>query len=119
MVSTRQLSKFAIEIKKYRLLYFSWQHIYCPALNQDVFFTRKGWDHIISKEGRTKQEKLRRIRVLPKAKQLLSITTTIQEMRFQFGYQHYGFVGYMGGEKIKVVIAESNGTYFFWTTFKV
>lgn len=111
--------KSKLEKKKSHLqeLYFSWGKVYCPALNKDVHFTRLGWDHLMEIKKRTGVERLKRLDILPLAKKLISITTTIQGRRFQDGYQTYNFIAYMDGPKIDVVVSESKGVFSFFSVF--
>ena len=49
-------------------------HVWCPALNADIFFTREGFDHLIGKRGilRPKSERKRRFDLLPLAQEILT-----------------------------------------------
>ncbi len=113
--------KSKLEKKKNHIydLYFSWGQVYCPALKRYVKFTRFGWDHLMEIKRRTGVERIKRLDILPLAKKLISITTTLQGRRFQDGYQTYDFVAYMDGPKIKVVISEVKGELYFFSVFDV
>jgi hypothetical protein len=49
-------------------------HIHCVILNEDIIFTREGFDHLIGKRGvlRPKSERRRRFALLPLAKEILT-----------------------------------------------
>ena len=67
------------------LIYSSWRvgPSRCPALNKDVYFTLKGWNHLIRPGGmkrRDPKDLHRRLAVLPLAKQIIEKSTTIQNI---------------------------------------
>lgn len=56
---------------KMQLLYKGWgEKLYCPSLKKDVYFTAMGWNHLRAGK-RTKQEIIRRLKLLPLAKRLI------------------------------------------------
>ena len=107
---------------KYLKLYKSWKRVYSPALKKNVYFTNKGWAHIQKEKWRTRSEKEERLKLLPQAKHILSISTTIQEKRIQKYHQlphlHYGFTALVGGVRVSVVIIEDSGQFDFLSVFK-
>lgn len=107
---------------KYLKLYKSWKKVYCPALKKDIHFTGKGWTHIQKEKWRTKSEKEERLKLLPQARHILKLTTTIQDQRMQNYHQekhlHYGFTALIGGVKVSVVVIEDSGRLDFLSVFK-
>lgn len=108
--------------EKYLKLYKSWKKIFCPAFKKNVYFTGKGWAHIQKEKWRTKSEKEERLKLLPLARHILKISTTVQEQRIQNYHQtkhlHYGFTALIGGIKVSVVIIEDRGQLDFLSVFK-
>lgn len=104
---------------KYKDLYFSWGSVHCPALKKPVHFTRLGWNHLMEIKKRTDMERKERLEILPLARKLISLTTTVQGKRFQDRYQTYEFIALMDGPKIKVVISEEKGEFYFLSVFKM
>ena len=107
-------------------LYRSFGAVKCPALqNQTVSFTSEGFNHLIyriPKQERHKRVQIMRFEMLTKAKDLLELTTTIQEYEEYFRQvkqwrhkQHHmanvkvrdwGFFGIIRGFRIKVVVRQ-------------
>lgn len=100
-------------------LYFSWKSVFCPAFKKNVHFTRLGWDHLMEVKFRTDVERKSRLEILPLAKKLIAISSTVQGKRFQDGYQTYELIALMDGPKIKVVISEVRGELYFFSVFKM
>ena len=116
-------SKLAKLNARYLRLYQSWKKVYCRALEDYVYFTNKGWQHIQQEKWRTRSEKEERLKLLPIAKKILEITTTIQDKRFQDYHRvphlHYGFTAIIGGRKYTVVVIEEKGQIDFLSVFPV
>jgi hypothetical protein len=115
-------SKIEIELNRYSKNYKSWGNVYCPALKTKVFFTKKGWEHLFVGKRRSRAEVLERVRLLPFAKKLLEITTTVQNKRFQNFHQHYTFTAFTEGTKgtkIEVVVVEDRKKIYFLSVYKV
>jgi len=116
------------------ILYKSFRSIKCPALkNQEVYFNAEGFNHLIyriPKQERDKRVQIMRFELLEKARELIGITTTLQE------YEDYltqiprwmnkkkqmtnvkicdsGLVGIIKGYRIKVVLRKiGNGKIEF------
>lgn len=108
---------------KYLRLYKSWKKVYCPALKESVHFTSKGWQHIQKEKWRTRSEKEERLKLLALARNILNISTTIQDKRLQNYHNtlhlHYGFTAIKGGVKLTVVVIEDRGQLDFLSVFKV
>lgn len=109
--------------EKYRLAYFSWESVKNPALNREVHFTNKGWQHIQQDKKRPGVEKEERLKLLYDAKHILENATFYQEKRFQeyrgVPHIHYTFIAFYNGRKIKVVTIEDQGRIDFLSVFKV
>lgn len=106
-------------MEKYLFLYKSWKKVYCPALKTYVLFTRGGWNHLFINKKRTKDEQIRRLKILPISRKILSITTTIQEIRHNKGYTSYEFIAVLEGSTVACVISESKGVYYFLSNYVV
>lgn len=81
-----------------------------PAFSEIVYISRAGWDHIVFQKKRSKAEQLRRLKALPQAQKLLETATTYQEHRSKGENQYFALVGFIEGQRIKVVI-RSKGKY--------
>ena len=115
-------SKVETELDRYSKNYKSWKDVYCPALETKVYFTNKGWEHLFEGKKRSRVEVLERVRLLPFAKKLLEITTTVQNKRFQDFHQHYTFTAFtegVKGTKIEVVVVEDRKKVYFLSVYKV
>lgn len=67
-------------------LYDSWRvsPIHCPALKKDVFFTLKGWNHLIKPGGMKKRspgDLYRRLKSLPLVLNLIESSHTYQNLK--------------------------------------
>ncbi len=76
------------------LIYASWRTSpsFCPALKSNVFFTLKGWNHLIRPGGMTKRtpgDLYRRLKVLRFAKNIIEKSTTIQGMKIKNGINYF------------------------------
>ena len=62
--------------------YNNWrkENSFSPALKKNVKITRKGWSHIFNK-NRNETDKYRRLKLLPYAKELIELSTTIQNIK--------------------------------------
>ena len=56
------------------------ENSFSPALNTNINITRKGWNHIFNK-NRNEKDKYRRLKLLPYAKELIELSTTIQNIK--------------------------------------
>ncbi|MDO8487762.1 MAG: hypothetical protein Q7S31_00410 [bacterium] len=99
--------------------YNSWGSVECPALDRPVAFTRWGWDHLMNTKFRTKVERMERLRLLPIAKKILEMSTTIQSRRYKNSRNYYEFAVLFPDGKFKVVVIENKKQYIFYSVFKV
>lgn len=117
-------------------LYNTIGRIFCPAFNQEIFFTAEGFNHIIFKGSRSEREKpsqILRFKLLPLAFKLVKMSTTHQEfeetikefeiksykklVRKTKSVKYWGVIAIIDGRKIKVIIRKigDNGTMHFWS----
>lgn len=109
--------------EKHLAIYKSWKKIYCPALEADVHFTNKGWNHLQQEKWRSKQEKESRLLLLGTAKHILGKATFFQSRRLQpyhgTQHDHIGFRAVVGGALVGVVVIEDKGQFDFLSVFRV
>src|SRR3990172_10403631 len=75
--------------------YRHWQRkpIYCPALNQKVYFTKEGWEHITGPyKPRPHSEIYRRVYLLRYVRSIINRSRTIQSVRIYKNEIFYGFI---------------------------
>jgi hypothetical protein len=110
--------------------------IHSPFLNQDVYFTSEGFNHIIFTNSRSERERssqVLRFKLLPLAVKLIKISTTYQEFEEtlkEFNVRSYkkkvsktrpvkywGVIAIIDGRKIKVILRKigDNGNVHFWS----
>ena len=110
--------------------------IRCPALNNEpVHFAAEGFNHLIYKgkrRERNKNDQITKFKLVPKAKELIGLTTTHQEYdegitdvrrkRFKKIVQetatvkYWGFVAIFNNFRIKVIVRQiGNGQRHFWS----
>lgn len=85
------ISKLKNEVKAF---YLDWSKInsYSPALQDTVYVTRFGWNHIMKKH-RLWKDTHRRLRILKFAKHLLELATTFQVVRIKSEVIFYEITG--------------------------
>lgn len=108
----KKKSKYRKVESKARRYYEEWRKTgsFSPALNEIVYVTRIGWDHLIDpRKRRTKRQKATRLEALPLAKKLIETSTTYQEKRRDKSIAYYAFVAEIGGKRIKAVVSSKNG----------
>ncbi|MEI7690835.1 MAG: hypothetical protein WCI63_04410 [bacterium] len=117
-------------------LYNVTRPIFCPALNEEVYFTAEGFNHIIFKGSRSERERpsqIMRFKLLNRALKLIGLSTTYQEYEetieeFEVkSYKHkikktksvkyWGIIAITDGRKIKVILRKigDNGQLHFWS----
>lgn len=102
---------------RYKIMYNTWKKVRCPALNAEVLFTNLGWEHLCVRKWRTTKDQEKRIQLLPLAKKLLEITTTIQSTRFQNGFMTYEFNAILDGKRVTAVISKTKEGFTFFSNF--
>jgi len=110
MGKRRRKSKLEVVQHRAWKFYQTWRQAgsFSPALQEKIFVTRLGWDHLLSpRKRRTKREKIVRLNALPLARKLLETSTTYQEHRVdkERGISYWAFVAAMDGKRIKVVVS--------------
>ena len=109
--------------------------ILCPALKEWVTFSSESFNHIIYKSGRTERDRssqIMRFKLLPKANELIALTTTYQEYEetlktFEVKRRkkrvqesktviYWGLIAIIDNRKIKVILRKiGNGKLHFWS----
>lgn len=66
-------------------MYKTWHSIYCPVMDEIVYFTSKGFNHLLSKPNRSKRRKLSeqymKLMCLDYAPTVISQSKTIRSVR--------------------------------------
>ena len=110
--------------------------IHSPVLEQDIYFTAEGFNHIIFTNSRSERERLSQIlrfKLLSLAVKLVKISTTYQEfeetlkefnvksykktVRKTKSVKYWGIIAIIDGRKIKVILRKvgENGNIHFWS----
>ena len=105
-------------------------------LEQDIYFTAEGFNHIIFTNSRSERERLSQIlrfKLLSLAVKLVKISTTYQEfeetlkefnvksykktVRKTKSVKYWGIIAIIDGRKIKVILRKvgENGNIHFWS----
>lgn len=101
--------------------YHKIKFIYCPYLKSPVIFNAGGFWHLIytgRNKKRDRQTQMLRFKLLPKAVELLKLTTTLQEYeeRKRGKIKYFGFIAILDDWKIKVIVKKAgNGAFHFWS----
>lgn len=74
-----------MEKQKAKILYFQIGRIWCPALDDYVAFSSKGFRHLMRKQGlsRSQNEQSRRFALIPFAKEIVTNSETIAKHRVE------------------------------------
>ncbi len=76
--------RFKKEVEKAKKIYFSWPNeIHCHALNENIKITRTGWEHIVNKQRRTKNQSYFRAKNFPQARKLIETINLVQDIRIE------------------------------------
>lgn len=103
---------FSKEKKQSKMLYDKLRdtRVICPALKQQVFFTLKGWNHIIANKPHKRKGKdlYRRLKLLPLAKDIISNSHTIQNNYIRKGVKYIILEAWIEkvNSKIRIVLVE-------------
>lgn len=104
----RTKSKYQKIESKAKIYYENWRKLGSdsPALNEKIYVTRFGWNHILNpRKRRSKVQKIKRLKALPLARKILETATTYQEHRQDKGINYYAFIAEAGGNRIKVAVS--------------
>jgi hypothetical protein len=107
-----------------------------PVLEQDIYFTAEGFNHIIFTNSRSERERssqILRFKLLALAVKLVKISTTYQEFEETLkeftvrsykkrinktrSVKYWGIIAIIDGRKIKVILRKigDNGNIHFWS----
>ena len=131
--------KFKETRKKAKEFYGSLSKIYCPYLGEDVNFNSEGFEHILFKSwnrGRSEIEQYTRLRLLPKAVEVIEKSHTLQEYNEENMFvrqkinsrwerrrklvKYYVFIALFPdkGIRFKVICKQiEGGKPFFWSVY--
>ena len=119
-----------------QIFYTNTRPIKSPVLEEYVYFTAEGFNHIIFKGPRSERERpsqILRFKLLPKAITLIGLSTTYQEyeetikefeiknhkkkVRKSKPVKYWGIIAIIDGRKIKVILRKigDNGQLHFWS----
>ena len=116
-------------IEEYKKYYKNIIKIFCPYFKEDVYFTSKGFNHLIYKgdrKRRTEKEIKIRLESLKYIKEIISNSGTLQEKDFKDEKDFfYAFIAIIEDKKYKVVVSSNlENKYIFrsiiprWKTSK-
>jgi len=110
--------------------------IHCPAFNNEyIYFNSEGFNHLTYKNKRSernKNDQITKFKLLPKAKQIIEISTTFQEydeglieirrkkhkkrITETMIVKYWGLIAIIKNFRIKVIVREiGNGEKHFWS----
>jgi hypothetical protein len=132
MIDVSNYDKIRSDAEKY---YRSLSECDCIALGMKVSFSSHGFNHLVYRKGRTERDKssqIMRFKLLARAYELVSLSTTIQEYENTLKefrvkkhkeklfvtkqVQYWGLIAIMGDRKIKVILRKiGNGNLHFWS----
>ncbi|OGI77084.1 hypothetical protein A3C57_02680 [Candidatus Nomurabacteria bacterium RIFCSPHIGHO2_02_FULL_33_12] len=132
MIDISNYEKIREDAEKY---YISLPDLDCKAVPFKVSFSSNGFNHLIYRKGRTERDRISQImrfKLLTKAYELISLTTTFQEYENSLKefkvkkhkekvyvtkqVQYWGLIAIMGDRKIKVILRKiGNGNLHFWS----
>jgi hypothetical protein len=122
-------SDYKKEIEFYKIKYFSIRKVACPVFsNEFVYFTRRGFNHILRKGRRlrTVSEQLNRLRLVDLAPYILFISKNFEEYvierdknNISITIQSWSFVRYgLNNNKITLIVRQiGNGVKQFYSIF--
>lgn len=99
---------------------------YCPAFKARIKISRKGWYHLVGGKSYTKRsfpDVMRRLYLLPKAKEIIEKSTTIQDVEKRYGRTFYALEAIVevkeknkkASRKVRVILIEDkkgNKTFY-------
>jgi len=122
--------------EKADIFYKDIKQIRCPALNNElIHFSSEGFNHLIYKGKRRERDKkvqIMKFKLLPKAKTIISISTTFQEydemltsvvvkkkkkkVKVASEAKYWGFIAIIDNFRVKVIIRQiGKGKKQFWS----
>jgi hypothetical protein len=104
---------------KLKGIYLRWGKVYCPALNNSVHFTHLGWNHLVERKKRSKIEYIKRLEILPYAKKVISVSTTIQSRDTKDNIEYTNLVAVVNGMTIKITITRTGRKFTFFSVRRV
>lgn len=117
-----------MDVSKYQKEYKEIKSIFCPYLKQEVFFTSKGFSHLIWKKGSSKRDETEivlRMKSLKYLKEIIGCSGTLQEYEEIEGKIYFAFIAIVDKKKFKVVVSRvKDGRHVFvsiiprWVTGK-
>ncbi|EKE00452.1 MAG: hypothetical protein ACD_22C00018G0002 [uncultured bacterium] len=131
MFQDKYQSKKTLSYEEYKKI----GEVFCPQLKSNVKFNSYGFWHIVYRSGGKKRDvnaQMMRFKLLPKAVELLGLTTTLQEYdsftkelpannhgvktHVITRVEYFGYIGIIESWKIKVIVKKiGNGEPFFWS----
>jgi len=116
---SRRKGEFEKTLSHYKQIYNRFGSIKCPAFNNaEVVFNTTGWNHLCNGKWRTEKEQMKRMELLPYAKKLIGLTTTIQSIRTYHGFRTFEFNANMDGMKITAIVSQTKRGYVFLSNFR-
>ncbi len=117
---TRGKKLHTIEQKKKEVFkqYKSWKRVYCPVLKNYVHFTLHGWKHILNKKYRSGAEKMKRLTILPNAREVIKKAKLIVDIREKNNKLIYEIIDEVQGVKMSILIIKVKKEYVFLSIFK-
>ncbi len=113
------------EIKKARGIYFSFpKTVFCKSLNEDILFTRIGWEHLVNKKDRTLKQSYYRVRNLHLVTKIFEKMPYYQSYKIkQKGCNEHKFWGtqaVVDGDCIELVIRQTGNQqkHFYSLVYK-
>ncbi len=102
-------------IEKAKSEYRAIGRVFCPYLDQEVWFTMKGFRHLISNNGKQRYDdvicdRLNAIKYIP---DIVSKSGTLQEYE-NINTEYFGFIAIVDSKKYKVILLKDEaGRYMF------
>lgn len=89
--------------------------VFCPYLNQEVWFTMKGFRHLISNNRKQRHDDviLDRLSAIKYIPDIVSKSGTLQEYE-NINTEYFGFIAIIDSKKYKVILLKNEaGRYMF------
>lgn len=110
-----------MEYTQVKVEYESFKKVYCPFVKEEISFNSKGFRHLLYKNGQRKRSEIEvaeRFNFIKNAKDILSVTTTLQEKEIRdICITFYAFIAIIKEVKLKVVIKKEGdkGSWYFYS----